>query len=160
MTMRIGHGFDLHRFSDDPARVLVLGGITIDGHRGLIGHSDADVICHAIADALLSAAQLGDLGEYFPDTDPQWNGVASTLLLREVLGLVHAKGWSVANCAVTVLAETPKINPHRAAIQELLEGIVGAPVSVSATTMERLGPIGEGLCLAAEAVALLEKGSR
>jgi 2-C-methyl-D-erythritol 2,4-cyclodiphosphate synthase len=160
MTMRIGHGFDLHRFSDDPARVLVLGGITIDGHRGLIGHSDADAICHAIADALLSAAQLGDLGQHFPDTDPQWKGVASTLLLREVVGLVHANGWSVANCAVTVLAETPKMKPHRAAIQELLESIVGAPVSVSATTMERLGPIGEGLCLAAEAVALLEKGSR
>jgi 2-C-methyl-D-erythritol 2,4-cyclodiphosphate synthase len=159
MTMRIGHGFDLHRFSDDPQRVLVLGGITIAGHRGLIGHSDADAICHAICDALLSAAQLGDLGSHFPDTDPKWAGSDSTVLLGEVVGLVHAAGWSIANCAVTVLAETPKMNPHRHAMQTVLGQLVGAPVSISATTMEKLGPIGEGQCLAAEAVALLERDS-
>jgi 2-C-methyl-D-erythritol 2,4-cyclodiphosphate synthase len=140
--------------------VLILGGITIPSHRGLIGHSDADPICHAICDALLSAAQLGDLGSHFPDTDPKWSGVSSTLLLSEVVSLVHATGWSIANCAVTVLAETPKIKPHRAAMQAVLQGLVGAPVSISATTMEKLGPLGEGLCLAAEAVALLEKDSR
>ncbi|MEI7479499.1 MAG: 2-C-methyl-D-erythritol 2,4-cyclodiphosphate synthase [Actinomycetes bacterium] len=160
MSFRIGHGFDLHRFSDDPDRVLILGGITIPSHRGLIGHSDADAICHAICDALLSAAQLGDLGSHFPDTDPKWSGVASTLLLSEVVSLVHATGWSIANCAVTVMAETPKMKHHRAAMQELLEAVTGSPVSISATTMEKLGPIGEGLCLAAEAVALLEKDSR
>lgn len=160
MTFRIGHGFDLHRFSDDPSRPLILGGVEIPDHRGLIGHSDADAICHAICDALLSAAQLGDLGTHFPDTDEQWSGVASTLLLRDVVSLVHAQGWTIANCAVTVLAETPKMKSHREAMQDRLSAIVAAPVSISATTMEKLGPIGEGLCLAAEAVALLEKGSR
>ena len=117
MTMRIGHGFDLHRFSDDPSRLLVLGGVTIAGHRGLVGHSDADAICHALCDALLSAAQLGDLGTHFPDTDPKWSGVASTLLLQEVVALVHGEGWSIANGAITVLAETPKMKPHSTEMQ-------------------------------------------
>jgi len=154
--MRIGHGFDLHRVSDDPERQLVLGGVTIAGAPGLIGHSDADVVTHALCDALLGAAGLGDIGMHFPDTDPTWAGADSLALLAHVVSLVHAKGWTIANGDITVIAEAPKLAPHRLAMQERLSGVTRAPISIKATTMERLGPIGEGLALAAEAVALLE----
>ena len=154
--MRIGHGFDLHRVSDDPSRVLILGGVTILGAPGLVGHSDADVVTHALCDALLGAAGLGDIGMHFPDTDPTWAGADSLALLAHVVSLVHAEGWTIANADITVIAEAPKLAPHRLAMQERMSGVTRAPISVKATTMERLGPIGEGLALAAEAVALLE----
>lgn len=154
--MRVGQGFDIHRRSDDPNRPLVLAGITIPGALGLLGHSDADVVTHAIADALLGAAGLGDLGQHFPDTDPDTEGVRSIELLASVLGLTRAAGYTVCNVDATVVAEAPKLAPHRAAMEASLSGIVGAPVSIKATTMERLGPIGAGEAIAAMAVVLLE----
>ncbi len=154
--MRVGQGFDIHRTSDDPSRPLVLGGVTIPGALGLVGHSDADVVTHAIADALLGAAGLGDLGQHFPDTDPGTEGVRSIELLTDVLGLIRAAGYTVGNVDATVVAEAPKLAPHRAAMEASLSAIVGAPVSIKATTMERLGPIGAGEAIAAMAVVLLE----
>lgn len=154
--IRVGQGFDLHRVSDDPSRRLLLGGVHFEGAPGLVGHSDADVVAHALCDALLGATGLGDLGTHFPDTDPRYAGADSMTLLAEVVSLVHAEGWTIANGDVTVLAEVPKIGPRRAEIEANLERVVRAPISVKATTMERLGPIGEGLALAASAVVLLE----
>ena len=153
--MRVGHGFDVHPFTDDPDRVLVLGGVTFPGERGLRGHSDADVLAHACADALLGAAGLGDLGRHFPDSDPQWAGADSLALLAEVVRLVGAAGWTVANVDCTVVAEAPRIAPHREAMEAALSTAAGAPVSVKATTAEGLGAIGRGEGIAAQAVALL-----
>lgn len=153
--VRVGQGIDVHPFSDDPARPLVLGGVTFDGATGLAGHSDADAVAHACADALLGAAGLGDLGSHFPDTDPQWAGADSLTLLAEVARQVQAAGWAPANVDCTVVLEAPKVAPHRSAMQRNLTEAVGAPVSVKATRAEQLGAIGrqEGiLCLA---VALL-----
>jgi 2-C-methyl-D-erythritol 2,4-cyclodiphosphate synthase len=154
--MRVGHGFDVHPFSDDPARALVLGGIPFPGERGLAGHSDADVIAHACADAVLGAAGLGDLGRHFPDSDPTWAGADSLRLLAEVGRLAAAEGWAVVNVDCTVVAEAPRIAPHREAMQDALSAAVGAPVTVKATTAERLGAIGRGEGIAAQAIALLE----
>ena len=153
--VRVGQGIDVHPFSDDPARPLVLGGVTFDGATGLAGHSDADAVAHACADALLCAAGLGDLVSHFPDTDPQWAGADSLTLLAEVARQVQAAGWAPANVDCTVVLEAPKVAPHRSAMQRNLTEAVGAPVSVKATRAEQLGAIGrqEGiLCLA---VALL-----
>ncbi len=160
MTYRIGHGFDLHRFSDDPNRKLMLGGVHLEGHRGLNGHSDADAVIHALCDALLGAAGLGDLGVHFPDNDPTYQDADSSGLLQHVVSLLHGEGWVIVNADVTVLAETPKLSPHRQEMESRLSQITGAPISVKATTMERLGPIGEGLALGAEAVALLQNGQQ
>ena len=121
-------GFDVHPFTDDPGRPLVLGGVRFDGERGLAGHSDADVVAHAVADALLGAAGLGDLGEHFPDTDPAWAGADSLELLRRVRGLRAADaGWQVGNVDCAVVLEAPRLAPHRDAMQERLSAAVGAP---------------------------------
>lgn len=155
MSMRVGHGFDVHAFSDDPERVLVLGGVTFEGERGLQGHSDADVIAHACADALLGAAGLGDLGRHFPETDARWAGADSLTLLTDVASLVRESGWTVANVDCTVVAEAPRLAPHRSAMERGLTNAAGAPVAVKATTSEGLGALGRGEGIGAQAVALL-----
>ncbi|MCG6660708.1 2-C-methyl-D-erythritol 2,4-cyclodiphosphate synthase [Halomonas kenyensis] len=154
--MRIGHGFDVHRFG--PGDHLMIGGVAIPFDRGFVAHSDGDVLLHAVADALLGACALGDIGRHFPDTDPAWAGADSRALLRHVLGLVHAAGYRVVNIDATVIAQSPKLAPHiatmRESIAEDLQLDKGA-VNVKATTSERLGFTGRGEGIAAEAVALL-----
>ena len=152
--MRVGQGFDIHRFAADD-RPLVLAGVHIPGERGLHGHSDADAIAHAVSDALLGAAGLGDIGEHFPDSDPQWKGADSMQILRQVVGKVRAAGWRVENVDVNVICERPKIAPHRAAMQANLVAAVGAPVSVKGRRSEGLGSIGRVEGIACMAVALL-----
>jgi 2-C-methyl-D-erythritol 2,4-cyclodiphosphate synthase len=156
MSSRIGQGYDVHPFSEDPARPLVLGGVTVDGGPGLVGHSDADALAHACADAVLGAAGLGDLGDHFPDTDPRWSGAESLSLLAEVVRLVAEAGWRVVNLDATIVAERPKLGGLRAKMAERLAATVGAPVSVKATTHEGLGALGRGEGIACLAVALLE----
>ena len=155
MNIRIGNGFDIHRFSDDPTRPLVLGGVTIDGGGGLLGHSDADVLTHAVAEALLGAAGLGDLGSHFPDTDERFAGAVSTDLLAEVVTLVASDGWSVANVDCSVVAERPKLADRRVEMQERLSAIVGAPVTVKGRRAEGIGGLGRGEGIACLASALL-----
>src|SRR6187397_1116020 len=140
--MRVGQGFDVHRFTDDPARRLVLGGCEFLDERGLAGHSDADVVAHAVADALLGAAGLGDIGQHFPDTDPEWAGADSIALLAEVASRVRAAAWQPVNVDCTVVAEHPKLAPYRDEMQRRLSDAVGAPVSVKATRAEGLGALG------------------
>lgn len=154
--MRIGIGFDVHPFSDDPERPLVLGGVTIPEGRGLAGHSDADVIAHAAADALLGAAGLGDIGTHFPDTDPKWQGADSLRILAGVVELVAADGWTVGNVDVSVVTEAPRLAPHRDEMSQKLGAVLGAPVSVKAKRAEGLGAIGRSEGIACYAVALLE----
>ncbi|MFM7064554.1 MAG: 2-C-methyl-D-erythritol 2,4-cyclodiphosphate synthase [Actinomycetes bacterium] len=155
MEIRVGNGFDIHRFSHDPSRPLVLGGVTVPGAAGLDGHSDADVVTHAVAEALLGAAGLGDLGSHFPDTDERWRGAVSTELLAHVVGLVRADGWEVANVDCSVVAEQPKLAPHRAEMQEVLSRTVGAPVTVKGRRAEQIGGLGRGEGIACLASALL-----
>jgi 2-C-methyl-D-erythritol 2,4-cyclodiphosphate synthase len=157
VNVRVGQGFDVHPWSDDPARPLVLGGVVIPGERGLAGHSDADVVAHAVADALLGAAGLGDIGAHFPDTDPRWAGADSLTLLAHVAGLVRAEGWSIGNVDTTVVLEAPRLAPYKAAMEERLAGVVGAPVSVKAKRAEGLGALGRGEGVACLAVALLAR---
>lgn len=159
--VRVGQGFDIHRFSDDPARPLVLGGVTFEGARGLHGHSDADAVAHAATDALLGAAGLGDIGEHFPDTDPQWEGADSLALLRHAAGLVRAAGWRIANVDCSVVCETPKLAPHRAEMQQRLSQAAGAPVTVKGRRAEGLGALGrqEGIACWATASIMKETGS-
>lgn len=154
MNVRIGQGFDVHRFADDD-RPLVLAGVTFPGERGLHGHSDADAVAHAVSDALLGAAGLGDIGQHFPDTDPQWRGADSMQILGAVVGKVRAAGWSIGNVDVNVICERPRIAPHREAMQEHLTRVVGAPVSVKGRRAEGLGSIGRAEGIASIAVALL-----
>jgi 2-C-methyl-D-erythritol 2,4-cyclodiphosphate synthase len=156
MAVRVGMGFDVHAFSDDPARRLVLGGVDLAGEQGLAGHSDADVVAHAVADALLGAAGLGDLGELFPDTDPAWQGADSLDLLARVVADAAAAGWRPANVDCTVALERPRLAPHRREMQERLTAVVGAPVTVKATRPEGLGALGRGEGVACWAVALVE----
>lgn len=155
-AMRIGHGYDVHRLVE--GRPLVLGGVTIPHDTGLDGHSDADVLLHAIADALLGAAALGDIGALFPDTDPAWEGADSLELLTSVRKRVHAAGWRVVNVDATVVIQRPRLRPHiaamRANIAEALD-VVPACVSVKATTGEGMGFVGTGVGAAAHAVCLL-----
>jgi 2-C-methyl-D-erythritol 2,4-cyclodiphosphate synthase len=151
--MRTGIGIDTHRFED--GRRLVLGGVEIPGERGLAGHSDADVLTHAIVDALLGAASLGDIGELFPDTDELWRDADSMALLRDVLGHVQAAGWAVAHVDTTVVLERPKLAPHRDAIRESLASVLGS-VNVKFTTGEKMGFVGREEGAAALAVATLE----
>ena len=153
MKLRIGHGFDIHPFTDDPGRRLVLGGVTIPGP-GLAGHSDADVIGHAVCDALLGAAGLGDIGTHFPDTDPAFEGADSMELLARVVASVTG-GWEITNVDTTVVLEAPKLAPHREEIQRRLGQVVGAPVSVKAKRAEALGSLGRREGIACFAVALL-----
>lgn len=154
--MRVGHGFDVHPFSNDPRRVLVLGGVSLGAERGLEGHSDADALAHALAEALLGAAGLGDLGRHFPDTDPAWAGADSMFLLAEVVARVSGAGWRPTNADCTVVMEAPRLAPHRDAMEAQLGQALGAPVSVKATRPEGLGALGRGEGIACFAVALLE----
>jgi 2-C-methyl-D-erythritol 2,4-cyclodiphosphate synthase len=148
--VRTGIGIDSHRFAE--GRRLVLGGVEIPFERGLAGHSDADVLAHAIADALLGAAGLGDIGQLFPDTDAAWKDVDSMELLRDVVGRVRAAGHELVHVDATVMLERPKLAPHREAIQASLEAVVGS-VNVKATTGEGMGFVGRGEGAAALAVA-------
>ena len=162
ITMRVGQGFDVHRFTDDPARRMVLGGVEFPGERGLAGHSDADVVAHAVVDALLGAAGLGDIGQHFPDTDERWAGADSTGLLRSVVGLVGERGLTVAHVDSTVVMERPKLAPHRDAIRATLAGALGvteAQVNVKASTGEGMGFVGRGEGVAALAVATIRGAS-
>jgi len=157
MSFRVGNGFDVHAFSDDPERVLVLGGVVLPGERGLHGHSDADVVAHAVADALLGAAGLGDLGAHFPDTHPAFAGIDSLEILAEVVKRVAASGWTPCNVDCTVVLEAPKLRDVRTSMEERMGSVVGAPVHVKASTAERLGALGRGEGIACLAVALLEQ---
>lgn len=153
MSGRVGHGFDIHPFTDDPGRRLVLGGVVFPGP-GLSGHSDADVVAHAICDALLGAAGLGDIGSYFPDTDPAFEGADSMDLLARVVLSVTAR-FDISNVDTTVVLEAPKLAPHRDEMQRRLEAVVGAPVSVKAKRAEALGALGRREGIACFAVALV-----
>ncbi|MCC6379455.1 MAG: 2-C-methyl-D-erythritol 2,4-cyclodiphosphate synthase [Burkholderiales bacterium] len=155
--MRIGTGFDVHALV--PGRRLVLGGVDVPHDRGLDGHSDADVLIHAIGDAILGALALGDLGRHFPDTDPRWKGADSRALLRRIAGMMEERGYAIGNVDATIVAQAPKLAPHVAAMRANIAADLGCPlddVSVKATTTERLGFTGRGEGIAAEAVVLLE----
>ena len=156
--MRIGHGYDVHRLVE--GRRLVLGGVTIPYEKGLLGHSDADVLLHAVADALLGAAALGDIGQHFPDTDPRYKGADSLRLLQAVGDLLHKEGYTIGNIDATVLCQAPKLAPHipvmRQNIAAALHMDVGR-VSVKATTEEKLGFTGAGEGIAVHAVALITR---
>ena len=157
---RIGIGYDIHRF--DEGRTLVLGGVPFPGERGLAGHSDADVLLHAVIDALLGAAGLGDIGAHFPPGDPQWAGVSSLRLLSETVRMVAGAGFAIENVDSTVIAERPRLAERLPEMRETIAralGIDAARVNVKATTNEGLGAIGRGEGIAAMAVALLSAGS-
>jgi 2-C-methyl-D-erythritol 2,4-cyclodiphosphate synthase len=154
--MRVGQGFDVHALV--AGRKLVIGGVEIPYERGLAGHSDADVLLHAVCDALLGAAALGDIGTHFPDTDARYRGADSRTLLRAVRGLVQGSGWMIANVDSTIIAQAPRMSPHVDAMRRNIAedlGIEVTAVSVKAKTTERLGFTGRGEGIAAEAVALL-----
>ncbi|MGD9998856.1 MAG: 2-C-methyl-D-erythritol 2,4-cyclodiphosphate synthase [Ilumatobacteraceae bacterium] len=157
MIVRVGQGFDIHRFSDDPARALVLGGVRFEGEPGLIGHSDADVIAHAAADALLGAAGLGDIGQHFPDTDPAWRGADSIELLAAVSSMVTTAGWSIGNVDCSVVCEVPKLAPRRADMEARLSGAAGAPVTVKGRRAEGLGSLGRREGIACWSVAVITR---
>ncbi|HQU26870.1 MAG TPA: 2-C-methyl-D-erythritol 2,4-cyclodiphosphate synthase [Acidimicrobiales bacterium] len=153
--MRIGQGIDVHRVGDDPARPLWLGLVHVPDAPGLVGHSDADVATHALCDALLGAAGLGDLGRHFPDTDPAFAGAPSRRLLEAVVELVRAAGYAVTSGDVTIVAERPKLVLYLPAMSHELSSVAGAPISVKATTSEGLGALGRVEGIAASAVVLL-----
>lgn len=156
MIIRVGQGFDIHRFEDSPTpgRVLVLGGQQFPGERTLAGHSDADVIAHAVADALLGAAGMGDIGEHFPDTDAKWKNADSIEILRAVAGMLTNAGWTIGNVDCSVVCESPKLAPKRDAMQASLSNAAGAPVTVKGRRAEGLGALGrsEGIACFASAV--------
>jgi 2-C-methyl-D-erythritol 2,4-cyclodiphosphate synthase len=140
-------------------RPLILGGVRVEHPRGLVGHSDADVVLHAVADALLGAAALGDIGEHYPDTDPQWQGLDSGRLLAEVVARVAGAGWATVNCDVVIHAQEPKLSPYKAAIRDNLArllGVAAGAVNVKAKTGEHVGPVGRGEAIACQAVVLIE----
>jgi 2-C-methyl-D-erythritol 2,4-cyclodiphosphate synthase len=150
--VRVGQGFDVHRFGDDQSRPFVLGGCVFPDVPGLVGHSDGDAVAHAIADALLGAAGLGDLGQRFPDTDPAFADADSLELLRRVVVDVSAAGWTIGNADCSVVCDTPRLAPMRAQMQERLAAALGAPVAVKGRRPEGLGALGRGegvVCLAA-----------
>jgi len=155
--MRIGQGIDVHAFSDDPTRELWLGLVHVPAARGLRGHSDADVATHALCDALLGAANLGDLGRHFPDSDPQFRGAASRTLLEATLALVRAEGLRVVSADLTIIAEQPRLADFLSLMSKELSRVVGAPVSVKATTTEGLGLFGRGEGLGASCVVLVDE---
>lgn len=158
VNIRIGMGWDVHAFAE--GRPLVLGGVTIPFDRGLLGHSDADVLCHALCDALLGAAALGDIGRHFPDSDPQYKGVSSLVLLGAVRDLIRQAGYGIVNVDVTVLAQKPKIAPYILPMRRTLAQALDVgeeAVSVKATTTEGLGFVGRQEGIAACAVALLHR---
>ena len=156
--MRIGHGYDVHRLVE--GRALVLGGVTVPYEKGLLGHSDADVLTHAVMDALLGAAALGDIGGHFPDSDPRYEGADSLALLREVCRILREAGFEPGNVDATIVAQAPKLAPHIPAMRENLAAALGIPaedVSVKATTEEKLGFTGSGEGIAAHSVCLLRR---
>jgi 2-C-methyl-D-erythritol 2,4-cyclodiphosphate synthase len=155
--MRIGSGVDVHRFGAD--RPLMLGGVEVPHHTGLVGHSDADVVAHALCDALLAAAGLPDIGHHFPPGEPEWEGASGVRLLGLVMDELSASSLAVVNAHLVLVCEQPKIGPHREAMQEALSAIVGAPVSVHATTAEGLGFTGRKEGIMCQAVALVEEKS-
>ena len=156
--IRVGEGWDVHALV--AGRPLVLGGVTIPHSHGLLGHSDADALLHAITDALLGAAALGDIGRHFPDTDAQFRGADSAVLLAEAARRVRAEGWEIGNVDSTVVAQAPKLAPHieamRARIAQVL-GIAAGQVNVKAKTAEKMGPVGEGRAIEARAIVLLHR---
>lgn len=158
MNIRIGEGWDVHALV--PGRKLILGGVEIAHSAGLLGHSDADVLLHAITDAVLGAAGLGDIGRHFPDTDAQFKGADSSVLLQEAMRRVRAQGWELVNVDSTIVAQAPKLAPHMAAINAGVAQALGVAldqVNVKAKTAEKLGPVGMGQSMEARAVALLHK---
>lgn len=155
--VRIGHGYDVHRLTE--GRKCIIGGVDIPYDKGLLGHSDADVLLHALSDALLGAAALGDIGKHFPDTDPAYKGISSMVLLSRVYSLLQSKGYSVVNADITVIAQAPKLAPHIPAIRENIASCLGTDVdriNVKATTEEGLGFTGSGEGIACHAVCLIE----
>jgi 2-C-methyl-D-erythritol 4-phosphate cytidylyltransferase / 2-C-methyl-D-erythritol 2,4-cyclodiphosphate synthase len=155
-TMRVGAGYDLHRL--ETGRPLILGGVTIESPVGAVGHSDADVVCHALTDAVLGAAQAGDIGQHYPDTDPRWKGARSVDLLRDAVSLVQQRGFAIENVDVVVILERPKLAPYREAMQGNLSDALGIDpgrVSIKAKTNEGVDAVGRGEAIAAHAVALL-----
>jgi 2-C-methyl-D-erythritol 2,4-cyclodiphosphate synthase len=158
MKVRVGQGFDIHPFSEDPNRRLVLGGVTFDGEPGLHGHSDADAVAHAAADALLGAAALGDLGEHFPDTDPRWAGADSLRILEATAAMVRAAGWTIGNVDVAVVCERPRLAPQRTTMEARLTAAAGAPVTVKGRRAEGLGALGRREGIACWAVAVVTDG--
>lgn len=155
-AMRIGHGFDVHAFGD--GEHLMLGGIRVGFDRGVLAHSDGDVVLHALCDAMLGAAALGDIGRHFPPSDPQWKGADSRAFLRHCDALLRARGWRVGNADITVVCELPKIGPHAEAMRRNMADDTGVgldAISVKATTTERLGFTGRGEGISAHAVCLL-----
>ncbi|MBR3225600.1 MAG: 2-C-methyl-D-erythritol 2,4-cyclodiphosphate synthase [Atopobiaceae bacterium] len=157
--LRIGHGYDVHQFAE--GRRCILGGVDVPSERGLLGHSDADVLAHALADAVLGAARLGDIGKLFPDTDPAYKGADSLVLLSHVAALVRKKGFSILDVDCTVAAQVPKLSPYREQMRENLAAALGVDVGqvgVKATTTEGLGFVGRKEGIAAWSVALLSKG--
>ncbi|MGG6293851.1 2-C-methyl-D-erythritol 2,4-cyclodiphosphate synthase [Leptolyngbya sp. AN02str] len=156
MKIRIGNGYDIHQLVRD--RPLILGGVAIEHELGLLGHSDADVLTHAIMDALLGALSLGDIGHYFPPTDPQWKGADSLKLLAQVNQLIRDRGWEIGNLDTVIVAERPKLKPHIGTMRDRLASVLNLDpdqVGVKATTNEKLGPVGREEGIAAYAVALL-----
>lgn len=156
--LRIGHGFDVHAFAE--GRRLVLGGVDVPAERGLAGHSDADVVAHALMDAVLGALREGDIGKLFPDTDPAYEGADSLVLMRHVAELAHSRGWRVADADCTIAAQAPKLAPYREQMRANMAAALGVPaetVGVKATTTERLGFVGREEGIAAWAVVLLER---
>jgi len=159
--MRIGHGFDVHRLVPD--RPLILGGVTIPYEYGLLGHSDADVLLHAVSDAILGALGLGDIGRHFPDTDAAYKGIDSMLLLEHVIGLAQARGFRVGNLDTTIVAQRPKLAPHVAQMVTNLAKVCQVPsgcVNVKATTTEQLGFTGRGEGISAHAVVLMSAAGK
>jgi 2-C-methyl-D-erythritol 2,4-cyclodiphosphate synthase len=159
-AIRVGQGFDVHALV--AGRKLIIGGVDIPYEKGLEGHSDADVLLHAVTDALLGAAGLGDIGRHFPDTDPRYKGADSRVLLRAAMDKVREAGWRVGNVDATIIAQAPRMAPHVAAMQANIAADLGAAegtINVKAKTTERLGFTGRGEGIAAEAVALLERGN-
>lgn len=158
MNIRIGNGYDIHRLATD--RKLILGGIDIPHEKGLLGHSDADALTHAIMDAMLGALSLGDIGLYFPPSDPKWAGADSQVLLAQVNQLVSDRGWAVSNIDSVVIAEQPKLKPHISSMRDRLAATLNLEpdqIGIKATTHEKLGPLGKEEGIAAYAVALLHK---
>lgn len=157
MNIRIGEGWDVHALVE--GRPLVLGGVTIPHTKGLLGHSDADALLHAITDALLGAAGLGDIGRHFPDTDERFKGADSAVLIAEAYRRVQAQGWTVVNIDSTIIAQAPKLAPHIEAIRARIAQVLGldaSQVNVKAKTAEKMGPVGEGRSIEARAVVLLQ----
>ena len=158
MKMRIGMGYDVHCLTED--RKLILGGVDIPYEKGLLGHSDADVLLHAIMDALLGAAALGDIGKHFPDTDPAYKGISSVELLKHVGGLLDEHGYRIGNIDATIIAQRPKMAPHIQAMRENTAKALNIDVdqiNIKATTEEGLGFTGEGLGIASNAICMIEK---